>query len=191
MVSAAFTTFWGVASNRESAGQESDFILEFSSPRLFAQTISTGVGVIEWQHRNIQSEPMTSEPMPRLVLKANQFDAEAVVAERRFAGVLPHGSTAPSRIVVLKPSPVLQRSHRRVPRPPLLLDVLVTGYWCGGSKGAKPVGEKLAIFSEAGADTQTELMIPPRPPYDKRRGSGRFRFGLRLWNVQRRAEDSR
>ena len=104
--------------------------------------------------------------MPRLVLKANQIEAEATVAERRFAGALPHGFTALSRIVALKPSPVLQRSHRRVPRPPLLLDVLVTGCWCGGSKRVKPVGEELAIFSEAGADTQTELMIPPRPAYD-------------------------
>ena len=129
--------------------------------------------------------------MPRLVLKANQIDAEAVVAERPFAGNLPHGSTAPTRIVVLKPSPVLLRSHRNVPRPPLLLDVLVTGCWCGGAKRAKPVGEKLAIFSEARADTQTELMIPPRAPFDTRRGSGRSRFGRRLWNVQRRAEDSR
>jgi len=129
--------------------------------------------------------------MPRLVLKANQIDAEAVVAERRSVGVLPHGSTALSRIVALSSAPVFQRSHRRVPGPPLLLDVPVTGCWCGGSKRAKPVGEKLAILSKAGADTQTELMIPPWPPDDKRRGSGRFRFGLRLWNVQGRAEDRR
>jgi hypothetical protein len=127
--------------------------------------------------------------MPRLVLKANQIDAEAVVAEQRFVDALPHGSTALSRIVALKPSPVLQRSHRRVPRPPLLLDVLVTGCWRGGSKRAKLVGEKLAIFSEAGADTQTELMIPP-PAYNKRRGSGRFRFGRQLWNVQEHAKES-
>ena len=126
--------------------------------------------------------------MPRLVLKANQIDAEAVVAERRFAGVLPHRSTVLSRIVALRPSPVLQRSHRRGLRPALLLDALVTCCWCGGSKRAKPVGEKLAIFSEAGAHAQTELMTPPRPPYDTRRGSGRI---WRLWNVQRRAEDSR
>jgi hypothetical protein len=129
--------------------------------------------------------------MPRLVLKANQIDAEAVVAERRFAGVLQHGFTALSRIVALKRSPLLQRSHLSVPRPPLLLGVLVISCWCGGSKRAKLVGEKLAIFSEAGADTQTELVIPPRTAYDKRCGSGRFRFGRQLLNVQGRAEDSR
>jgi len=129
--------------------------------------------------------------MPRLVLKAHQIDAEAVVTAQRFAGVLQHGFTALSWIVALKPSPLLQRSHLRVPRPPLLLGVLVISCWCGGSKKAKLVGEKLAILSETGADTQTELMIPPRPAYDRRRGSGRFRFGRQLWKVQGRAEDSR
>ena|ERR1022692_1382108 len=129
--------------------------------------------------------------MPRLVLKANQIHAEAVVAEQRFAGVLQHGFTALSRIVALKPSPLLQRSHLSVPRPLLLLGVQVISCRCGDSTRAKLVGEKLAIFSEAGADTQTELMIPPRPAYDKRRGSGQFRFGRQLWNVQGRAEDSR
>ena len=129
--------------------------------------------------------------MPKLVLKANQIDAEAVVAERRFAGVLPHGSTRLSRILPLKPSPVLQRCHRRVPRPPLLVGVLVLSCWSGGSKRAKLVGEKLAIFSEAGADTQTELTFPPRPPYDKRRGSRPLRFGRQLWKRQGRAENSR
>ena len=107
--------------------------------------------------------------MPRLVLKANQIDADAVVAERRFAGILRRGFTALFRIVALKPSPLLQRSHLSVRRPPLLPGVLV--------------------FSEAGADTQTELMIPP-PAYNKRRGSGRFRFGRQLWNVQEHAKES-
>ncbi|MCU1238818.1 MAG: hypothetical protein JWP63_6785 [Candidatus Solibacter sp.] len=107
--------------------------------------------------------------MPRLVLKANQIDADAVVAERRFAGILQRGFTALSRIVALKPSPLLQRSHLSVRRP-LLPGVLV--------------------FSEAGADTQTELMIPP-PAYNKGRGSGRFRFSRQLWNVQQHAKESR
>jgi hypothetical protein len=105
-----------------------------------------------------------------------------------LAGILQHRFTALSRIVVLKPSPLLQRSHGSVPRPPLLLRVPVTGCWCGGSKRAKLAREKLAIVSEAGADTQTELVIPPRTAYDKRCGSGRFRFGR---NVQGRAEASR
>jgi hypothetical protein len=109
--------------------------------------------------------------MPRLVLKANQIDAKAVVAEQRFAGVLQPGFTALSRIVAP--------------------GVLVISCWCGGSESAKLVKEKLAIFSEAGADTQTELMIPSRPAYGKWRGSGRFLFGRQLWNVQGRAEDSR
>jgi hypothetical protein len=108
--------------------------------------------------------------MPRLVLKAIQIGAEPVVAEQRFAGVLQHGFTALSRMVGLRPSPLLQRSHLSVRRPPLLPGVLV--------------------FSEAGADTQTELMIPP-PAYNKRRGSGRFRFGRQLWNVQEHAKESR
>ena len=129
--------------------------------------------------------------MPRLVLKAIQIGAEPVVAEQRFAGVLQHGFTALSRMVGMKRSPLLQRSHLSVPRSPLLLGVLVISCWCGGSERAKLVGEKLAIFSEAGADTQTELMIPPRPAYDKRHASRRFQFGRQLWNVQGRAEDSR
>ena len=108
--------------------------------------------------------------MPTLVLKANQIDADAVVAERRFPGNLQRGFTALSRIVPLKPSPLLQRSHLCVRRPPLLPGVLV--------------------FSEAGSETQTELMIPP-PAYNKRRGSGRVRFGRQLWNVQEHAKESR
>jgi hypothetical protein len=126
-----------------------------------------------------------------LVLKANRIDAEAGVAERRLAGVLPHGSTALYRIVALKPSPLLQRSRLSAPRSPLLPGVLVNSCKNGVSKRVTPSGEMLAIFSAAGADTQTELMIPLRPPYDTRRGSGRFRFVRRLWNVQGRAENSR
>jgi hypothetical protein len=81
--------------------------------------------------------------MPRLVLKANQIDAEAVVAEQL-----------------------------RVPRPPLLPGVLV-------------------ISCEAGPDSQTDPMIQPRPAYDKRCGSGRFRFGRQLWNVREHGKESR
>jgi len=130
--------------------------------------------------------------MPRLVLNANQIDTEAVVAEPWFAGVLQHGFTALSRIVALKPPQLLQRSHLSVPRPPLLLGVLFISCSCGASKRAKLVGAKLAIFSEAGADTQTTgLLIPPRPPYDERRESGRFRFGRQLGEAQERGNGSR
>ena len=126
--------------------------------------------------------------MPRLVLKANQIGAEAVVAGERFAGVLQHGLTALSGIVALKPSPFLRRSRLSVSRPPSLPGVPVISCWCGGSKRVRLIGEKLAIFSEGGTYRQTDLMIPPRPAYDKRRRSGRFR---QLWNVQGRAEGSR
>src|SRR5271157_1304384 len=96
--------------------------------------------------RKYETEPRTAEPMPRLVLKANQIHAEAVVADQRFAGVWQHGFTALSRIIALKPSPLLQRFHLSVPRPTLLLGVQVVSCWCGGSP--RLVGEKLAIFSE-------------------------------------------
>lgn len=103
-------------------------------------------------------------PMPKLVLRG-KIGAEGAVAEQRFAGAMPW--------------------------PPLLPGVLLFSCWYEGSRRAKLAGEKLAIFSEAGADTQTGLMIPPRPAYDKRRGSGRFRFGRQLWNVREHAKESR
>ena len=177
----------GVASNRKSAGARNQIsCLRSALPDDLHG--SRGDRISNTQH-TIRTEDI--QAYAEVFLKANQIDAEAVDAEQRFAGVLQHRITALSRIVGLKPSPLLQRSRLSVPRSPLLLGVLVLSCWCGGSERAKLVGEKLVIFSEAGADTQTELMIPPRPAYDKRRGSGRFQFGRQLWNVQGRAEDSR